>query len=83
KQLHDVVGVSEEVLRKINPQYPHDIVPGNQRSYVLRLPHEYTQRYIEFEDSVYRYQADTLFSPVNIKKIEDGATGSGERIVYT
>lgn len=83
KQLHDVVGVSEEELRKINPQYPHDIVPGNQRSYVLRLPHEYTQRYIEFEDSVYRYQADTLFSPVNIKKIEDGATGSGERIVYT
>lgn len=83
KQLHDVVGVSEEELRKLNPQYPHDIVPGNQRIYVLRLPHEYTQRYIEFEDSVYRYQADTLFSPVNIKKIEDGATGSGERIVYT
>lgn len=83
KQLEDVVGVSGEELRRINPQYPHDIIPGNQRSYVLRLPHEYTARYIEYEDSVYRYQADTLFSPVNIKKIEDGATGSGNRIVYT
>ena len=82
KQINDVVGVPQDKLRRLNPQYVHDIIPGNEREYVLRLPHDFTEKYICFEDSLYRYKADSLFSPMNIKKIEDGATGSGNRIVY-
>ncbi len=83
QQIKEVVGVPEEDIRKLNPQYCHDIIPGNKGDYVLRLPHIYTDAFIENEDTLYRHKADTLFSPMTIKKIEDGAVGNGARTVYT
>lgn len=72
-QLHDVVGVPIEELRLLNPQYVHDIIPGNDRPYVLRLPRKYCPRYVEMEDSVWKYKADSLFNPVVIKQIESSS----------
>ncbi len=80
KQVEELVGVPLADLRYLNPQYRHDIVPGNEREYILKIPHDYTNRFIDVEDSLYAYKAEELFNPVNIKKIRDG--GDGERIVY-
>ena len=83
-QLRDVVGIPVEEMRRLNPQYVHDIVPGNDQPYVLRMPQEYCDRYLEFEDSVYKYKTDSLFNPVVIKQIEESSamwSGMG-KIVY-
>jgi membrane-bound lytic murein transglycosylase D len=69
-----------EELKNLNPQYRHEIIPGESREYILRIPYEYTNAFIEYEDSVYRHKAEEYFNPVTIKKIKDGA--DGERIVY-
>ncbi len=80
KQVNELVGVPVEDLRNLNPQYCHDIVPGNEREFILKIPHSYVNGFISVEDSLYSYKADEFFNPVNLKKIKDG--GDGERIVY-
>lgn len=80
KQVCHFTGAPLEELRNLNPQYRHDIVPGNDREYILRLPYCYTNSFIEHEDSLYAHKADEFFNPVTIKKIKDGA--DGERIVH-
>ena len=80
KQVSEVTGAPLEELKNLNPQYRHEIIPGNERDYILRLPYKYTNAFLEHEDSIYRHKADIYFNPVTIKKIKDG--GDGERIVY-
>ncbi len=80
KQVSELVGVSVDELRNLNPQYRHDIVPGNNREYILKIPRQYTNQWIAVEDSLYAYKASEYLNPVNIKKITDG--GDGQRIVY-
>ena len=80
KQVSELTGAPLEDLKNLNPQYKHEIIPGNDREYILRVPFRYTNAFLENEDSLYRHKADVYFNPVTIKKIKDG--GDGERIVY-
>lgn len=80
KQVSELVGIPHEEVKNLNPQYTHDVVPGNSREYILRLPYTYTNSFIEHEDSLYTYKADQYLNPATLKKILDGA--DGERIVY-
>lgn len=80
KQVRDLTGAPLEELKNLNPQYRHEIVPGNEREYILRIPYTYTNAFIEHEDSMYVHNSAEYFNPVTIKKIKDG--GDGERIVY-
>ena len=80
KQVSDLTGAPLDLLKNLNPQYRHEIIPGNEKEYILRIPYNYTNAFIDHEDSLYRHKADIYFNPVTIKKIKDG--GDGERIVY-
>jgi membrane-bound lytic murein transglycosylase D len=80
KQVSELTGAPLDELKNLNPQYRHEIIPGNEREYILRLPYNYTNSFIEFEDSLYKHKADIYFNPVTIKKIKDG--GDGEMIIY-
>ena len=81
KQVSEMTGAPLEELKNLNPQYKHEIIPGHERSYILRIPHQYTTTFIEHEDSIYKHKAATFFDPVTIKKIKDG--GDGVKIIYT
>ncbi len=80
RQIADLTGAPLEELKNLNPQYMHEIIPGDSKEYILRLPYSYTNSFIEHEDSLYTHKADVYFNPVTLKKIVDGA--DGERIVY-
>ena len=80
QQVADLTGAKIEDLRNLNPQYRHNIIPGNNKEYILRIPYNYTNAFIEYEDSLYKHKVDVYLNPVTIKKIQDG--GDGERIVY-
>lgn len=80
KQVAELTGAPLDELKNLNPQYRHEIIPGNSKEYILRLPYTYTNTFIEYEDSVYTHKYDEFFNPATIKKIQDG--GDGERIVY-
>lgn len=80
KQVSELTGAPLEELKNLNPQYRHEIIPGNSREYILRLPYTYTNAFIEQEDSLYKHKADVYFNPATIKKIQEG--GDGELIIY-
>lgn len=80
KQVNEMIGVPMEVIKELNPQYTHEIVPGNEGLYLLRLPYSYTNAFVDAGDSIYRYKADTLLSEKVLKSIKNG--GDGESIRY-
>ncbi len=80
KQINELVGVPMDDIKTLNPQYKHGIIPGTSQEYILRLPFEYTNAFIDNEDSIYTYKKEEFFNPLEIKKIKEG--GDGTRIVY-
>ena len=80
KQVSELTGVPLEELQSLNPQYRHNIIPGNDREYILRIPYKFTDAFIAHEDSLHRHKDSIYFNPLTIKKIKDG--GDGQRIVY-
>lgn len=81
-QLNEVVGVPVEALRDLNPQYIKDVVPGNEASYILKLPFNYSNSFIDVGlDSLVRYKADTLFTEQVVKSIKNSTTGA-DRVAY-
>lgn len=82
KQISEVVGVPESDLHNLNPQYIKDIIPGNEGRCILRLPSRFTSTFIDFQDSVYNYKVQEIFSPATLADIHDGASRDYERVVY-
>lgn len=80
KQVSELTGAPLDQLKNLNPQYQHEIIPGNDREYILRIPYTYTDAFIAHEDSLYRHKDSIYFNPLTIKKIKEG--GDGQRIVY-
>ncbi len=52
----DRLNIPIQVLRDLNPQYRRDVIPGNTDYYSLRLPVNFTVRFMENEEDIY---ADT------------------------
>ena len=80
KQVRDLTGAPLDMLKDLNPQYTHEIIPGNTKEFILKLPYEYSNSFIDHEDSIYVHKASEYFNPTTLKKIKDGA--DGERITY-
>ena len=80
KQVSEMTGAPLEELKNLNPQYRHEIIPGHEREYVLRIPYQYTNTFIELEDTLYKHKATVYFDPVTISKIKQ--SGDGVRITH-
>lgn len=60
-QVAEITGAKIEELRRLNPQYKMDILPGG-KTYALCLPQEITSAFIQHEDTIYLHRADTLIN---------------------
>ena len=69
-------------LRTHNPQYLHDIIPGTEKEYILQLPYQYTNSFIDHEAEIYAYNDSVYFSPAALKKIQQGVSADAARIVH-
>ena len=70
KQIADVCGIDIDELRTLNPQYRRDIVNGNNKPSVIRLPANATNTFIANEDSIYRYETDALLTRRSLVEVE-------------
>ena len=66
EQIASVLGLDLDMLRSLNPEIRHDLVPGQTKPYAIRMPMADTGRFIDNEDSIYVYRADELLN----KRIE-------------
>ena len=80
KQVHDLVGTDLKLLRDLNPQYKHDVIPDDGKTHILILPGGDSLKYIAQGDSIHRHKADVYMSPSVMKSIANN--GTGETIVY-
>jgi membrane-bound lytic murein transglycosylase D len=59
KQIADNIDIPLAELRRLNPQYPRDIIPGG-KAYAICLPIENAGVYIDKQDTILAYQAKEL-----------------------
>lgn len=55
-QIAEVCKINIEQLRALNPELKKDIIPGNQKTYALKLPNNMVSCFLEHEDSIYNYK---------------------------
>ncbi len=81
KQINEVVGVPLETVKLLNPQYTHDIIPGNSGTCILNLPYAWTGPFLAADqDSLYLHRAGELLNAQVLKNIEE--SGGETRITY-
>ena len=61
-QVASVLRLPLELVRLLNPQYRKDIIPGNTKPYALCLPLKYVTLFMEMQDTIYAYKADSLIN---------------------
>lgn len=66
KQVSDVLKLDIMELRRLNPQYMQDVLPGH-KPYSLCLPEEEVTTFIDREEEILSYMADSL---INNRRIE-------------
>lgn len=62
QQVSDLLGIDVEQLRALNPQYKRDIIPGNTKPSVLKLPASQTYAFVDKEDTVYTHRIEELLA---------------------
>lgn len=82
-QIEEVIGVPVATVQALNPQYIHDVIPGDSGECVLRLPVESTASFIQAGDSLYVHNKDKYLSTTALQSITDGVdTSRSDRLVY-
>lgn len=79
KQVSETLGADLETLRKLNPQYVHDIIPDDGKAHALLLPDEYTLAFIDQQDSIAVYRAAEYLDP---KVLRNYSLYGGAEIVH-
>lgn len=82
EQISHFTGMTVKELRDLNPQYMHDIIPGVEREYILRIPYNYTNSFVEHEKEMYSYKDSVYFNPAVLKKIKETGSATSNRIVH-
>jgi membrane-bound lytic murein transglycosylase D len=62
QQVADMLRLDIEQLRVLNPQYRRDIIPGNVKPSVLKLPALSTYHFVDKEDSVHDYASEDFLA---------------------
>lgn len=79
-QISNVLNIPVEEIRVLNPQFRHDIIPGDIRSYSLVLPSQQVYCYIMSEDSIIAnnaalYARRTTVEPASLASFRDQSDG--------
>lgn len=91
-QVTSVLGIPTDLIRQLNPQYKHDVIPAIEgKTYTLTLPVEATFQFAAREDSIYARDRMKYFPDNKIVKITDahgavyaGRTPDGKaKLIYT
>lgn len=84
QQIANVLNVSYDEIKTLNPQYKRDIIPAFNQSMPVRLRSNDILRYIALADSVPNYNYDTYFNPtkdLNVVASNGTVTDDGMMIV--
>ncbi len=81
EQIAGVLDVPVGELRRLNPQFKKDIVPGNYKPYALVLPSEKMYAFVDQNDSIMNYDRDRYFTHRTLT-LDGAGTTDGEDVIY-
>lgn len=79
KQIAEVCGIDIDELRTLNPQYRRDIVNGNNKPSIIRLPATATNTFIANEDSIFNHKTETLLTRRSLVEVASSSSSSYTR----
>ena len=82
QQVAAVCNIHIEQLRALNPEFKKDIIPGNEGTYALRLPTPSVSTFIDREDSIYSYKADTYIGRRTTVSVKDNTRNTSGKATY-
>lgn len=87
-QISQVLNIPVEEIRVLNPQYRHDIIPGDIRPYSLVLPSMQVYSYIMSEDSIAGrdatlYARRSVVEPTSLEELENNGEFTTKLVVKT
>lgn len=86
EQIADICHIPLEEIKSLNPQYKRNIVPGNTKPYILRLPTEAISSFIDNQDTIYNHRSAELFknrrTVASVGTRNNATTGDGELTYY-
>ncbi|MCH5328367.1 MAG: LysM peptidoglycan-binding domain-containing protein [Coprobacter sp.] len=81
QQIADVLNISIDQLRSLNPQYRRDIIPGTSKTRPLLLPTPQVYAFIERRDSIVRHQNE-LYAKRTTVEPSGYSSNTGGGLVY-
>lgn len=69
EQISDIINVPVADIRKLNPQFKEDIIPGEYKEYALKLPIQNLTAFIEHQDTIYAHRVDELLTHQKIRSV--------------
>lgn len=61
EQIADICKIPMDEIKSLNPQYKKQFIPGDIKSYTLRLPLTAISSFIDCQDTIYAHRSDELF----------------------
>lgn len=84
EQISNVLGISIDEIKTLNPQYKKYIIPAFKEQYPLRLRSNDIIRFIAMKDSIEKYHYDEYFNTTkDLNKISTTTTSNGDVVVQT
>ncbi|HJA84840.1 MAG TPA: transglycosylase SLT domain-containing protein [Candidatus Bacteroides avicola] len=83
EQIADICHIPVEEIKSLNPQYKRNIVPGDSKPCILRLPTETISTFIDNQDTIYAHRSKELFKNRRTVASVDAKTSSGSgKVIY-
>ncbi len=82
-QISELLNIPKEEISDHNPQYINEVIPGNNRGNILRLPFNYTSAFIDNEKDIYTYKDSIFFNPIIYNQSRASATASKNSLTHT
>ena len=81
RQVAETAGVPIEEIKALNPQYLHDIVPGSEGTFVLKLPLKHSDAFLDVPlDTMCNHRSNELLNAQVLKNISE--SGREVRVAY-
>lgn len=72
EQIAEILKIPTDDIRKLNPQFNQDIIPGEYKPYALKLPISQLSAFIGKKDEIYAHRADELLTHKRIREVAAG-----------
>lgn len=66
EQIAHVLNIDLDEIKTLNPQYKRNVIPAFDKPFPLKLRSNDIIRFLALQDSIYKYEYDTYFAPLQV-----------------